>query len=72
MGDFERTFGAGADLDAIIDRFSRDHRAEQHRSQSKVSIKRYFSSFQEACVWAKSHPGKAFRRDSKGKGFVEV
>lgn len=32
MGDFERTFGAGANLDSIIDGYSREYRREQSGS----------------------------------------
>ena len=34
MGDFERTFGAGANLDSIIGGFNRDHFREQRSTRS--------------------------------------
>lgn len=34
MGDFEDVFGAGADIDRIIDRFSREHEYEQRRERA--------------------------------------
>lgn len=52
MGDFERTFGAGADFDRIIDKNNREYFREE-RQKTKNS-KKEFSSFQDALVWAKA------------------
>jgi len=73
MGDFERTFGAGANIESIISGFDRDHRAEQRRwdREARSSRKRTFNTFQEAIDWAKSNPGKSFTRSTDGNGFVE-
>lgn len=73
MGDFERTFGAGADFDAIVSGFSRDYQKEQRQldREARAATKKSFSSFQEATVWAKNNPGRSFVRCPSGQGFVE-
>ena len=76
MGDFERTFGAGANLDSIIDGYSREYRREQRSSGSFSRPKptdadtKTFSSFQEAMSWAKSNPGKIITRIPGQEGFM--
>jgi hypothetical protein len=74
MGDFERTFGAGANIDSIISGFDRAHRAEQrHRDhEARSSSKKTFRTFKEAADWAKSNPGKSFTRSLDGNGFTEI
>lgn len=63
MGDFERTFGAGADLDSIIDGFNRDHFREQRQSNNRPAArKQTFKTFREASAWAKNNPGRSFGR----------
>lgn len=69
MGDFERTFGAGADFDAIINGYNREYLQEGR--EKKAKSKRVFSSFREAADWAKANPGKSIMRASDGEGFIE-
>ncbi|CNI62512.1 Uncharacterised protein [Yersinia pekkanenii] len=69
MGDFERTFGAGADFDGIIDGYNSEYLREE-RQKTKNS-KKEFSSFQDALVWAKANPGKTIIRSPDGVGFIE-
>lgn len=65
MGDFERTFGAGANLDSIIGGFNRDHFREQRSTRSSSTPrKRTFKTFREASDWAKKNPGRSFSRVS--------
>ena len=73
MGDFERTFGAGANVDSIIDGFNRDYLHEQRQSQREYhsTSKRKFSSFQEALAWSKKNPGKTITRSPDGIGFIK-
>jgi len=40
MGDFERTFGAGANLDSIIGGFNRDHFREQRSTRSSSTAQK--------------------------------
>ena len=76
MGDFERTFGAGANLDSIIDGYSREYRREQRSSGSFSKPKptdtgaKTFPSFQEAMSWAKSNPGQTITRIPGQEGFM--
>ncbi|MCX8265961.1 hypothetical protein, partial [Escherichia coli] len=69
MGDFERTFGAGADFDRIIDENNSEYFREDRRKTKK--FKKNFSSFQDALVWAKANPGKTIIRSPDGVGFIE-
>ncbi len=68
MGDFERTFGAGADFDRIIDENNSEYFREDRR---KTKNSKKFSSFQDALVWAKANPGKTIIRSPDGVGFIE-
>lgn len=76
MGDFERTYGAGADIVSIIDGYSRDYLREQRNSSSfsmRVSAEtgaKTFLSFREAIIWAKANPGQAIIRIPEGDGFM--
>ncbi|MBK3431955.1 MULTISPECIES: hypothetical protein [Pseudomonas] len=76
MGDFERTFGAGANLDSIIDGYNRDYRREQRSSggfsKSRIDDKatKTFPSFQEAMSWAKANPGQVITRIPGQEGFM--
>lgn len=76
MGDFERTFGAGADLDSIIGGYNREYRQEQRSSggfskpKSSDTSSKTFSSFQEAVSWAKANPGQAITRIPGQEGFM--
>lgn len=76
MGDFERTFGAGANLDSIINGYSREYRREQNSSVGYPMSKpadtgtKTFSSFQEAVSWAKANPGQAITRIPGQEGFM--
>lgn len=45
MGDFERTFGAGADFDRIIDENNSEYFREDRRKTK--NSKKKFSSFQD-------------------------
>ncbi|EJC0159876.1 TPA: hypothetical protein NWA23_004187 [Escherichia coli] len=69
MGDFERTYGAGADFDRIIDENNSEYFREE-RQKAKNS-KKEFSSFQDALAWAKANPGKTIVRSPDGVGFIE-
>ena len=69
MGDFERTFGAGADAVAIINGYNREYLQEERRS--RLNSKREFASFEEAVAWAKANPGKSIVRAPDGIGFIE-
>ncbi len=62
MGDFEDTFGAGANLDSIIDCYSRDYLREQRRPSRPQPRNNNFLSFQDAAEWAKKNPGKSIVR----------
>ncbi len=68
-GDFERTFGAGADFDRIIDENNSEYFREDRRKTK--NSKKNFSSFQDALVWAKANPGKTIIRSPDGVGFIE-
>jgi ABC-type uncharacterized transport system YnjBCD substrate-binding protein len=69
MGDFERTFGAGADFDRIIDDYNSEYlREERKKTQNS---KKEFSSFQDALAWAKANPGKTIIKSPDGVGFIE-
>ena len=67
-GDFERTYGAGADFDRIIDENNSEYFRDE-RQKAKNSKKN--SSFQDALVWAKANPGKTIVRSPDGVGFIE-
>lgn len=69
MGDFERTFGAGANFDAIINGYNREYLQEV--GEKKTSSKMAFASFKDAVAWAKSNPGKSIMRAPDGQGFIE-
>lgn len=62
MGDFERTFGAGADFDRIIDENNSEYFREDRRKTK--NSKKKFSSFQDALVWAKAKEGANKRGNS--------
>lgn len=62
MGDFERTFGAGANIESIMDGYSRDYKREQRGAYRAEPKSKTFSSFSEAAAWAKSNPGKIIVR----------
>lgn len=69
MGDFERTFGAGADFDRILDGYNSEYLREER--QKTQNSKKEFSSFQDALAWAKANPGKTIIRSPDGVGFIE-
>lgn len=72
MGDFESTFGAGADAVSIIEGLSRRDardRPADDRPRPKVS-EIYCESFESASALAKSHPGSILRREYQGERFV--
>ena len=69
MGDFERTFGAGADFDRIIDENNSEYFREDRRKTK--NSKKKFSSFQDALVWAKANPGKTIIISPDGVWFIE-
>ena len=68
MGDFERTYGAGADFDRIIDENNSEYFRDE-RQKAKKFEKEF--SFQDALVWAKANPGKTIVRSPDGVGFIE-
>lgn len=72
MGDFERTFGAGADAASIIDGYSRGHMREQRQNRSNERYaKNVFATFEEASEWSKNNNGKMFTRAPDGNGYIE-
>lgn len=73
MGDFERTFGAGANIDSIINGINRNYFREQRqtRNEKSTSSKNTFPSFQAAITWAKENPGRAITRSPDGIGYIE-
>lgn len=62
MGDFERTFGAGANADSIIDHYSKAYSRMTRRDAGLQSRAKNFSSFQDAAAWAKRNPGRSIVR----------
>ena len=73
MGDYERTFGAGANIDGIIEGFNRNFLNElQTHGNADLFIPKHFFSFQEASTWAKSNPGSSIRKSPTGIGYIEV
>ena len=70
MGDFERTFGASADIDSIIDGYSRDYLREQRQASRPQARTKNFSSFQEAAEWAKRNPGRSIVRAPGTDEFI--
>jgi hypothetical protein len=72
MGDFERTFGAGADAASIIDGYSRASIREQRQNRfNERYAKKVFATFEEASDWSKNNSGKMFMRAPNGNGFIE-
>jgi hypothetical protein len=76
MGDFERTFGAGADVDRIISRFSdaefgesRSFRTRQRPAESSKK-ELYFETFDDALAWEKANPRIGFVRRRRGDGYL--
>ena len=67
-GDFERTYGAGADFDRIIDENNSEYFRDE-RQKAKNSKKN--SSFKMLWFWAKANPGKTIVRSPDGVGFIE-
>ncbi|MEY9004253.1 hypothetical protein [Escherichia coli] len=59
-GDFERTFGAGADFDRIIDENNSEYFREDRRKTK--NSKKNSLLFQDALVWAKA---KSWQNDNK-------
>ena len=74
MGDWDRMFGCGVSAESVIDGINRDYFREQRRGEreARASQKKAFSTFQEASNWAKSNPGKSFKRSPDGNGFSEA
>lgn len=79
MGDFERTFGAGANIESIIDGFNMSYFCEQRDTERTMRSRgnkldsqnsQTFSSFQEALAWAKANLGRAITRIPGGDGFM--
>lgn len=73
MSDFERTFGAGADVTSIIDGFNRSFLRDQEESfnEDKQLQKQWFPTFQLANAWLKQNPGRVITRSPDGDGFIE-
>lgn len=74
MGDWDRMFGCDVSAESVIDSINRDYFAEQRRGEREARAfrKKVFSTFQEASNWAKSNPGKSFKRSTDGNGFTET
>lgn len=74
MGDWDRMFGCDVSAESVTDSINRDYFAEQRRREREIrgSRKKVFSTFQEASNWAKSNPGKSFKRSADGNGFTEA
>lgn len=74
MSEFENIFGAGANINRVIDSINRSNRAEQSEREREVRPSRgnSFDTFKEACAWAKNNPGKSITRSPGGAGFVEI
>lgn len=78
MGDFERTFGEGANAESIINGFNRSYMKDLHynrfnrRPRLDLSpVKKSFDTFEEASEWSKLNNGKMFKRAPEGNGFIE-
>ena len=69
MGDFERTYGAGADFDRIIDENNSEYFRDE-RQKAKNSKKNSLL-FKMLWFWAKANPGKTIVRSPDGVGFIE-
>ena len=83
MGDFERTFGAGADACSIIDRYSRDFIREQKEEWQKekraskfeshydrsLGIEIYFQNYDEMNDWDLQNPKAQYVRRRRGPGY---
>ncbi|HEX8596709.1 MAG TPA: hypothetical protein VF682_26020 [Pseudomonas sp.] len=67
MSDFERTFGAGADVMGIIDEINSSFRAERPTEPER----QWFETFEEARRWAKTNPGQKFTRHQVS-GYEQV
>jgi len=74
MGDFERTFGAGANIESIIDGINRDYFRDgdaDDEDEDDYTPDPHFTTYEEALTWAKSNPGEAaFVRNPYGPGFI--
>lgn len=72
MGDFEDIFGAGADIDAIIDGISGPDDDDRSERETATALKRrrcFFPNYVAAEDWERSHPGIGFVRRRKAGGF---
>lgn len=69
MGDFERTFGEGADIEAIIDGISRSVMAEERRQSRGDRQRLFFPTYEEAVVWENANKDVPFIRRRKGDGY---
>lgn len=65
MGDFERTFGAGADSDEILDSWGDGSQLDD----KPVPYRHWFPDCDAACDWEKDHPGIGFKRFRKLGGY---
>jgi hypothetical protein len=66
MGDFEDVFGAGADIESIIDRYSRQHAEE---NTQPPPYRHWFPTHEEAEAWVQEHPEVTFTRRPKLGGY---
>jgi hypothetical protein len=72
MGDFERTFGAGADAVDIINGFCAQEAAFERRSREAEEIiehRFWFPDYEAAERWADYHRGTAFKRVKRQGGY---
>lgn len=73
MGDFEDVFGAGADIEAVIDGISAmENRRDINIEDILVEHQLWFPNFAAAEIWERAHPGTAFKRRPHLGGFEVV
>lgn len=71
MGDFERTLGAGADFDRIVDKFSRQERQPMGERSVRTPEKEiYFSTYDEVIAWDAANPKAKFTGSRQGDGYL--
>jgi len=68
MGDFERIFGVGANIDSIIDGINDDY--FRGGDEDDVELPIMFDTFKEALEWAKQNVGGIITHDSNMGCFI--
>lgn len=69
MGDFERTFGAGADAESIIDGYGTINDNYDDSEGEMIEIELWFPNYAEAEAWEKANPNTVFTRRRHLGGF---